>query len=619
MERREIKINFLFTIVLIIAISFISFLLVLEIQPGDFETIWNTNLKIRELLWLNYLPMLATILIFYLLLGNVFYSGAITVLIWGILSIINLLKTQGRGDPFVPIDLFLFKEGFEAAGNYDLQINEEYVFLIFGLSIILFLLGLFLKSVKPWKLVRLFLLILICVVSSKGVLGVYTDEEFYNNLPGPNRANVPLVYEAFGFPYMFLHNFNLNAVEIPENYDKAEAQGYEEKYLDKKAEPEQAPNVIMIMCEAFTDLPNEEVFSYNKENNPVALYNELAAQKDTISGHIIVSNTGAGTANTEFDVLTGMMTNKIGDGISSAFRMVRKNTDGIPYAFSECGYETFFIHPGNSWMYNRESVYQRLGISDQLFLDDFKEKEHKGGWVCDASFLKELKARLEERETPLFTYGVTAQNHQAYTEEKYGFLPETVPAKAELSEEANINLSVYFEGLRDSSKMLKDLTVYLEQQEEPYLLVFFGDHQPAMGMNYLTYRELGLYPEDETEPEQYLSLYSTPFLIWGNSAYQKNHNMEEMAQNLQIGEDYVMSSHYLGALTYRMAGFSGIDGYMDYLNGLRLELPVHSIYGSRLADGTWATELPSSIQTKEDIRLNWQYYKLKHEKIEDVN
>lgn len=204
----------------------------------------------------------------------------------------------------------------------------------------------------------------------------------------------------------------------------------------------------MVMCEAFTDLPNASAFTYTEEENPIAAYNRLA--ESTLSGHLIVSNTGAGTANTEFDVLTGMMTNRIGTGTTSAFRTVHRNTDSIPRMLNEAGYRTFFMHPGQNWFYNRESVYTYLGISDQVFQDAFDPSDYLGEWISDEAFLRVLEQSLEERQgdTPLFTYAVTIQNHQAYTAGKYGFVPDPPETTVSLSDAASTYLSVYFKACR---------------------------------------------------------------------------------------------------------------------------------------------------------------------------
>lgn len=605
------KLSPLWTALAGLVLSGVALLVVLMLQTGSLTATLGYNLRAPILLVLNWLPMAVVLSVLFCLTGNIFYSGSLTTLFWGVLSYINLIKTEARGDPFVPGDILLVFEGIEAAGSYQLRLHPGKLLMLIGVCGVLWVLGLFLKSTKPKLRIRIISIGVVIGIFAGAMAGLYTSSDLYNALPGPDRSNVPQVFDCFGFPYAFLHNFNLYPVDKPEGYSEAEAEGYEELYRQEAVTPKTAPNILMIMCEAFTDLPNEDVFTYSGEDNPVAFFNSLAAREDTLSGHMIVSNVGAGTANTEFDVLTGMMTNRIGEGTTSAFRVVHRNTDSIPRMLAEAGYRTFFTHPGYSWFYNRESVYSYLGITDHVFHDVYTQADYKGSWISDDAFLRVLIENLEEREgeSPLFTYGVTIQNHQAYTEEKYGFMPEAVQTDAALSPEAGEYLSVYFEGLRDSDRMLENLVEYLENQSEPWLLVFFGDHQPNLGPDYLSFRELGLYPENLDTAENRLSQYSVPYLIWGNSAFHENGALPELEQT-------TISSHYLGALTCEAAGFAGQDGYIDYLNQLRRELPVCSVYGYMTADGTYLEELPDDLAEKENLRWYWQYYRLKHQAVE---
>lgn len=557
---------------------------------------------------LNLWPVAALALLFYFLLGNAWYGAGLTTLIWGLLSYINLVKVDARGDPFVPGDILLLTEGMEAVGSYQLNMHWGKLALLLGLSLALILLGTGVKSARPRLVIRLVAALTVVAAFGTTMAFLYPDSELYDRMEGPNRANVPAVYEAFGFPYCFLHNFNLYPVDKPPGYNAQEAASYEDTYREAEAAPETAPNILMVMCEAFTDLPNQAAFTYTGETNPIAAYNRLAEQ--TLSGHLVVSNTGAGTANTEFDVLTGMMTNRIGTGTTSAFRVVHRNIDSIPRMLTQAGYRTFFLHPGQNWFYNRESVYSYLGITDQVFQDAFSRSDLVGDWISDAGFLRVLKESLEARQgdTPLFTYAVTIQNHQSYGAGKYGYVPDPPQNDIALSDAARTYLSVYFKGLQDSAAMLEELTEYLDSLDAPYLLVFFGDHQPNLGGHYLAYRELDPNYGSTDTVEETLQPYTVPYLIWGNAAYRQDHDLLAQAQAWNLPE--TISSHYLGALTCQLAGYQGHDGYFDFLNALREQLPVSSVYGYQLSDGSYTDTLPDDLQSLEDIRWKWQYYRL---------
>lgn len=613
MKLKKVNLGPVLSVLAWAALSAAVLLAVFAIGQGSVMTPIRCNLSAPVLLLLNLLPMAVMIGLVWCLTGNVFYGGSITMLVWGVLSYINLMKSEARGDPFVPGDILLIFEGMEAVGSYELNLHPKVLILIFGLTAAMALAGVVLRSVKPGRAVRgAAALVLMGCFALAMPLG-YSNSALYNALPGPDRSNLPQVFNTFGFPYAFVHHLNLNPVQIPPDYSRQEAAGYESQFLAGQTAPQQAPNIIMIMCEAFTDLPNEEMFGYTPENNPISFYNSLTARDDTVSGHMIVSNTGAGTANTEFDVLTGMMTNKLDDGATSAFRVVRRNTDSVPWMLRQAGYETFFLHPGHNWFYNRESVYGYLGIEDQIFNDSFREEDYLGNWISDEAFVRELIEAIEARdgEAPLFCYSVTCQNHQSYSSAKYGYIPEGLKLNMTVSDTAREYLSVYFKGLADSDAMLEQLVAYLEAQEEPYLLVFFGDHQPNLGGDYLAYRELGLYPDSMDDPQQRLSMYTVPFVIWGNEALRRQGSLTSAAEDL--GPDMIISSQYLGAMTAQIAGFSGWDGYFDYVNQLREVLPVCSVYGYRTGDGIWRDTLPEELQQMEDLRWKWQYYRLKHQ------
>ena len=90
---------------------------------------------------LNLWPVAALALLFYFLLGNAWYGAGLTTLIWGLLSYINLVKVDARGDPFVPGDILLLTEGMEAVGSYQLNMHWGKLALLLVLSLALILLG----------------------------------------------------------------------------------------------------------------------------------------------------------------------------------------------------------------------------------------------------------------------------------------------------------------------------------------------------------------------------------------------------------------------------------------------------------------------------------------------
>ena len=585
-------------------------LLCVYMQPGSLADALSGFLQQPLLIPLNYFPALVSTALLYFVLNNVFFAGAVSGGVMTALSYISLLKYEGREDTLVPADILLFKEAIGAVRDYQLELHWGRLAAIAALVLFLMILGIFIKSAVLRRRFRIAGALAALLVFALSVEFIYTDKKLYNDFRVPSRYNIGSVYNTLGFNYCFLYNFRLYPVDRPAGYSRAEAESWNAVDPANANPLDFQPNVIIVMCEAFSDLSAEDVFTYSEQDNPLYEYDLACDSELALHGHIVVTNYGAGTANTEFDVMTGMQTDMIGEETTSAFRVVRKRTDSLATVLSKDGYGTLFMHPGQSWFYNRNSVYAHLGITDQVFKDAFDETDLKGTRISDAAFLDELKSDIERMESPLFIYSVTIQNHQAYPWDKYDVPVPAAEVSVPLSDSAMEQLSVYLEGVRDSSRMLLDLTAYLDTLSEPTLLVFFGDHRPNIGS---TDTELGLAWSDAAAPEEIVASFSVPFLIRANAAFGERVDIPAAFDGLRLPENHIISDNYLGGVILTLTGHNGENAFFDYLNTLRLELPVlrarEGVYAR--SDGTLTTSLTPEEQAMVDRLSRWTYYRLR--------
>ena len=441
--------------------------------------------------------------------------------------------------------------------------------------------------------------------------------DMIGKIDGLTYTNVPRVFDETGFVYCFLHNFGLYEVEKPADYDKSEAEAWAGETAQSAGTPVKA-NVIFVQCEAFSDVFDAPAFAYAPEDNPMYLYHQVAESPRALSGRVIVSNFGAGTANTEFDVLTGMQTNMLNSTPTSALRVVHKNVSTLARIFRKQGYGSWFMHPGERWFYNRESVYHYFGLDNQTFREDFSQLSYKGSWPSDDCFRQEL-IREYERQTaggaPWFAFTVTVQNHQAYPWSKYSEKLPNAQLSVPVSDAAMENLSVYAEGIRDSSKMLRDLTEYFDGRDEPVLLVFWGDHLPAMGADYGAFREIGFPIGENAGLDEALNTYATPYVIWANEAFDGAYGFRDRADRLDMGADDRISDIYLGELVYELLDLQGADAYFDYLGHARRTLSVLCMGRYALPDGTLTDSLNPDQQAVEDKLRKWTYYRVIDERV----
>ena len=565
MKRHQRPLGLAPTLLLGLACSVAITLFVLWAHPVSVLAMLGKMLRQPLILLLNWLPIALLTAAGAFAFRNVFWGSALVGFVTGVMSLINRVKLTVRGEPFVPRDVSLIKEAADAAGSYDMKLPwfQAACLLVFVGALVLlgFVLPLRRQESAPkrrgvWLRILVFVLCAALLVLLVGC--VYSSTELYNSFETTEPYNLSSVNNELGFVYYFCYHFSTYKTEKPEGFDRDTAAAWDTGYT----EPEDASdiNVIFVMNEAFSDVLNEDVFVFPEGEHPMEVYNELASGENAWAGHIIVPYFAGGTADTEFDVATGMQTNLLNPNSPSltAFRTVNRDLDSIFRVFGAEGYTSCFMHPGDSWFYNRENVYSWLGADESLFAEDFRELEYKGSWVTDESVLRELEARFEEKSAqgaPDFTYAVTIQNHMSYTEDKYGdYVCPEVETRAELSPEIQTAVNVYAEGIRDANALLRELTDYYSSREEPVLLVFFGDHLPYLGDNRQGYVELGLPAGDASGAEDPFAAYTAPFLIWCNEAGAELLDFDSAIEALDLPGDGRISACYLGAAVLELTG-----------------------------------------------------------------
>lgn len=606
-------------------------LLALWCQPNALRSVLAVFWHQPLLIVLNAMPIGLLVLVFACLLRNVFLGAALVNLAVCVLSIANRIKIEVRDEPVFPRDFALLKEVGSAMGTYHIQFPWTAIALVVLSTLALIAMGVLVGG-KPFPVKRLrgWLGRLLGAAASFAVLAgliltVYASNDLYNAFTVSNAYYIPSVFNELGFPYCFCHQFTTYPVDRPQGFDRGEAESWD---AGGQTGLGADVNVIMVMNEAFSDLTDADVFAYTEENDPLSNLHALENDPHAISGHVVVPGFAGGTANTEFDVLTGMQTNALSETTTSSFRVVNRNLDSLFRVFAADGYATSFFHPGDDWFYNRENVYRWFGAEKTVFVDQMTDPQYKGRWVTDDYMAGLIEAEFEEATAAgknLFHYTTTIQNHMSYTADKYGedYDYPDVPLTASVSEEVETMLKVYIEGARDADAMLGRLVDYFSASGEPVVLVYFGDHLPYLGDNQLGYRELGM--TDGALWSQ-LDSYATPYVIWANDAAAETLDWENAVEALDLPQMTPdLSAAFLGAAVLELTGRTGESPWFDFLNNLRRMAPVvqkdtYLLSGNVLlsqeeldADGS---DESAALRDAVDQWRKWSYYKLMYKDID---
>ncbi len=310
------------------------------------------------------------------------------------------------------------------------------------------------------------------------------------------------------------------------------AQSWIEELLD--TDKDEQPNVIFVLGESFFDVTELPGVSYAED--PVADFHRICSEG--VSGKFYTHTLGYGTENIELEIMTGINTRFFSwDDMIYGWEQEKLLTyPSLPQLFSDAGYYTAYLHTFNDGIYNRTALYTALGFQDMYFSGDFAAIDPEAAAAPDYwsymygkiagefysdDYLADVTAELFDQkagEGPVFLWAVTMENHTPYTADK--FSSYDFPFESDLGDEAVGVLNAVTQGVADCSEALGKLVDHLAAQDEPVIVVFFGDHRPGTPLESgaTVYSELGMCPEDvaDWELEDYAELYSTDYVIWSN-------------------------------------------------------------------------------------------------------
>jgi phosphoglycerol transferase MdoB-like AlkP superfamily enzyme len=300
-----------------------------------------------------------------------------------------------------------------------------------------------------------------------------------------------------GMLYNLAHGIVCDGIREPEGYNREEMAADELK----DSEITDAPNLIMVMDESFSDPQQIADITTNKPIMP--FYNSLT--ENTLKGNAVVSVYGGGTCNSEFEFLTGLSMADLPDGSYPYMQYVKNTVPTLVSDFSSEIYDKIYVHPYYGVNYNRSKIYSLLGFDSFEDIEDFDEDaETFRGYISDDAAFDKVIQNFENKPEgkKSLQFIVTIQNHSPYTEN-----PGDITAEVKAKELNDHDLNSYLTLLNKSDKALEKLVNYFKSVDEPTAIVFFGDHRAMIAALNNSLKEL-----DNVE----LAQHEVPFMIWTN-------------------------------------------------------------------------------------------------------
>lgn len=482
----------------------------------------------------NAFMIFVTFSIVYLFKRRIFVRMIIGA-IWVILGIANGYILLKRVTPFNAQDLKIAGDGIALINNY-CNGFEVVVIAVGAVALLIWLISMWRRGGQyAGKIHHIAALIgiIVCGVLYTFVTNIAIDKRVVSTYFG----NIAFAYEDYGLPYCFSASLFNTGISEPNGYTKkAMAKIDKDGELNQTAasrSSDELPNIIVVQLESYFDVANAEFFTTSEDACP-NLHN---LYQNYSNGYFKVPSVGAGTANTEFEVLTGMNLRYFGPGEYPYKTYSKKHpTESAATALASLGYGTHALHDNTGNFYSRANVFNNMGFNtftSKEFMNVLQTTEN--GWAKDEILTQHIMEAMDTTKQEDFVFTVSVQGHGNYPETQ---VIENPKIKVEgIEDEALKNKWEYYVNqVYEMDQFVGDLIKAVEERNEPSVVVFYGDHLPTMGL--------------KAEDLKSRYLYNTNYVIWDNIGLQKDDKnipayqlMSEVLNRLDIHSGTVFNYH----------------------------------------------------------------------------
>lgn len=443
-------------------------------------------------------------------------------------GIANFVIVSKRMTPFTVYDVMVVKEGLSIATNYlsKLQIGlliGGLVLLVAGI-VLLWLKGPRKKERINW--IRNLIVFFIIIAATAGV----TNQAIKANIVETYFPNLAYGYRDNGFVYCFLNTWLNTGIPKPGNYSEKEIQSIftKDDFANRVAAKGEdgsgdQPNIIFLQLESFMDPETVQGLGFSQD----AIPNFRKLMANYSSGTLETPVVGAGTANVEFEVMTGMSVKFFGPGeYPHKGILLEKTCESVAYDLKQAGYSTHAIHDHRGAFYERNKVFANLGFDTFTSLEYMNNvSKTPKNWAKDYVLTQQIMDALESTRGSDYIYTISVQGHGDYPTEQVIQDPAITVTEA-ATPELKWTWEYYINQLYEMDQFVGQFIKKMQALDEDTVVVMYGDHLPAISAI-----------SDETLSGR--SMYQTDYVIWSNFP------MKEEDKALTT---YQLSSYVLGKL-----------------------------------------------------------------------
>ena len=344
--------------------------------------------------------------------------------------------------------------------------------------------------------------------------------------------------------------------------------------------------VILILSESFSDPLRVPGISFDIDPMP-----NIRALKDvTTSGLMLSPGYGGGTANIEYQSLTGMNLANFNDQLISPYQQLVPSQKNV-YTFNQIWNDacqaqcSYAFHPYLKNFYLRDSNYKKFGFKYFRTIDSkpaLKYQDHiDAGYVSDASAYQNVIDQLNQSDgESQFIQLVTMQNHLPYGDYYTNNEFKEADTSTGLDENEEVQIDTYAKGISYTDQATATFLDQLNMIEQPITVIFYGDHLP------------GIYASAAKYKENQLTLHESDYFIWSNSSSSSAGSKLSPEES-----DYSSSNFFMASAAEHMD--AKVTPFLALLTEVHQSVPAAGRFASTDAD--WGTGSASYLDSSGQL------------------
>ena len=367
----------------------------------------------------------------------------------------------------------------------------------------------------------------------------------------------------------------IKAMEKPEGYSQKNMESIAQRYA-KEADNINSSRtnnltdstVIMILSESFSDPTRVPGVSFSIDPMP----NIRSIKDSTTSGLMLSPGYGGGTANIEYQSLTGMSLASFKDQLISPYQQLVPNMKSA-YSFNQIWNEachstcSVAYHPYYKSFYLRDSNYKKFGFKFFRTLDSSPMISHQDHidnsiYVSDAASYQNVLDYLQQStDQSQFIQLVTMQNHLPYSDWYVDNEFKDADISSDINDAERQQIDTYAKGVSHTDSATINFLNQLNELQKPTTVIFYGDHLP------------GIYQTAAMEKRNQLALHESDYFIWSNAASSSSETKLSPEEN-----NYSSSNYFIASAAEHMN--AKVSPFLALLTELHEEVPSMGRFAS---------------------------------------